>query len=948
MSAKSRSASYKGACICGASLLVLAAVQSAAAQTAAQPQAQPSAGKPEGLEEVVVTATRRTELLKNVPMTVDAISANDIYKKQIFDIKDISQLAPGLELENNSGRNNTATLRGIAFDPDEGTLPTVDIYFNEIQTDAQTVFTSIYDLEQIEVLRGPQGLLRGSTSPAGSITIKTKTPSLTTYEGYIQATGSDQDAYNIQGAVNVPIISDMLAVRVAGLGDQNDINNVRNVTRGDSSVGHTASGRISVNFAPTDTFRSEFMYQYLRADNVQYQQVIGNGGLFPVVAGFPGTPVFAPNGPVAGVSDRIAVAPGITEFRNQTHLLTLSTFLDIGDDTLELNAGYQDTILRQLRGQNIGNAPLTYVSQQSVHTPYDVMSAELRYYSTGREFWNYMIGADLIRQLDPVNVTQPSDSFISGAALSPTFTFPFGGHYIQTPVDVSIFIPDQGTHYSVFGSSSFQLTDALELDVGARYQVYRTHQQSNLSVAVSGATVLDNLPTITADNAIRTYHAFTGGANLKYTFTPDHVGYVSYNHSFRPGSSAVGVTAPLNNDLLLSKPETSDAVEIGLKSSWFDHRLNLNTDVFYQHFNGYINVVSVAASSGANGIIDTTPTLTYNGDAESAGIETQLDAVISDGWDVGLKASWVNAQYTDALIPCNTFTASGAGFVPVGQQVSMCPSNGRIGETPKFHLTLQSEYDYDTGTSYQPFISGLFSYQPGWHSSIVNFDYPDLPLLNLYAGVRNEDEGWDFTLFVKNVFDLDRIRQTAASNYQQATSVVQVYNNNALAAGAPIDSGYRAVNVTLPREIGVTLRYRFGGGASEPEAAPAAYVPPPVQAVAPAPKSYLVFFDFNKSDLTPQAKDIVDTAAKNASATKVTQLTVTGHTDTVGSDAYNMRLSRRRAESVAAQLEKDGIPSSEIGIVAKGKRDLLVPTADGVKEPQNRRVQIVFDGGPTS
>jgi len=80
----------------------------------------------------------------------------------------------------------------------------------------------------------------------------------------------------------------------------------------------------------------------------------------------------------------------------------------------------------------------------------------------------------------------------------------------------------------------------------------------------------------------------------------------------------------------------------------------------------------------------------------------------------------------------------------------------------------------------------------------------------------------------------------------------------------------------------------------------------------------------------------------------VTQLTVTGHTDTVGSDAYNMRLSRRRAESVAAQLEKDGIPSSEISIVAKGKRDLLVPTADGVKEPQNRRVQIVYDGGPTS
>ncbi len=124
-----------------------------------------------------------------------------------------------------------------------------------------------------------------------------------------------------------------------------------------------------------------------------------------------------------------------------------------------------------------------------------------------------------------------------------------------------------------------------------------------------------------------------------------------------------------------------------------------------------------------------------------------------------------------------------------------------------------------------------------------------------------------------------------------------------------------------------------------------AYVPPSAAAPAPAPRSYLVFFDFNKSDLTPQATEIVDTAAKNAGPAKVTQLTVTGHTDTVGSDAYNMRLSRRRAESVAAQLEKDGIPSSEIEIVAKGKRDLLVPTGDGVREPQNRRVQIVYGDG---
>jgi outer membrane protein OmpA-like peptidoglycan-associated protein len=161
--------------------------------------------------------------------------------------------------------------------------------------------------------------------------------------------------------------------------------------------------------------------------------------------------------------------------------------------------------------------------------------------------------------------------------------------------------------------------------------------------------------------------------------------------------------------------------------------------------------------------------------------------------------------------------------------------------------------------------------------------------------------------------------------------------------------GFTSLVYNEPRMFGFSVKYRFSP-TSAPEEAPAAYTPPPAVAPSPAPvaRSYMVFFDFNKSDLTPEAVSIVDQAARNAAPAKATTLTVTGHTDTVGSDAYNMRLSKRRAESVAAELEKDGIASSEITIVAKGKRDLLVPTEDGVREPQNRRVTIVYDGGPTS
>ena len=149
----------------------------------------------------------------------------------------------------------------------------------------------------------------------------------------------------------------------------------------------------------------------------------------------------------------------------------------------------------------------------------------------------------------------------------------------------------------------------------------------------------------------------------------------------------------------------------------------------------------------------------------------------------------------------------------------------------------------------------------------------------------------------------------------------------------------------------INIRYGFGEEEHQEMAQTAAYVPPPVQAPQPAraPRNYLVFFDFDKSDLTSDARQIVDQAAQNVKGANVTRISVTGHTDTVGSDAYNLRLSHRRAESVSSELQAQGVPESEIAIYAKGKRDLLVPTADGVREPQNRRVQIVFeDGSPSS
>ena len=134
----------------------------------------------------------------------------------------------------------------------------------------------------------------------------------------------------------------------------------------------------------------------------------------------------------------------------------------------------------------------------------------------------------------------------------------------------------------------------------------------------------------------------------------------------------------------------------------------------------------------------------------------------------------------------------------------------------------------------------------------------------------------------------------------------------------------------------IGLRYAFGVTPPPPPPAPA-----PAAAPAPA-RTYLVFFDFDSSALTDRAREIIGEAATNAPRVQSTRIEVTGHTDTVGSAAYNQALSIRRANSVAAELERRGIPRSQMVITGRGFSQPLVPTGPNVREPQNRRVEIVL------
>jgi OmpA-OmpF porin, OOP family len=165
------------------------------------------------------------------------------------------------------------------------------------------------------------------------------------------------------------------------------------------------------------------------------------------------------------------------------------------------------------------------------------------------------------------------------------------------------------------------------------------------------------------------------------------------------------------------------------------------------------------------------------------------------------------------------------------------------------------------------------------------------------------------------------------------------YKGVGVAAGVP---GSLPVSIKVGEQYHhaalLGLRYAFNAAPAAPPPAPA-----PVAAPAPAPaRSYLVFFDWDKADLSARAKQIIAEAAQASTRVAVTRIEVSGHADRSGTPAYNQKLSLKRAQNVAAELVRLGVAQSAISIEAFGDTRPLVPTAAGVREPQNRRVEIVL------
>jgi outer membrane protein OmpA-like peptidoglycan-associated protein len=226
-------------------------------------------------------------------------------------------------------------------------------------------------------------------------------------------------------------------------------------------------------------------------------------------------------------------------------------------------------------------------------------------------------------------------------------------------------------------------------------------------------------------------------------------------------------------------------------------------------------------------------------------------------------------------------------------------------------------YDFEFGSPFVPYVGGGIGVGfNNWKVKVkdANFDFDyDSPLF-AYQGIAG------------------------VSYYITPKLAVNVEYRYFGETDASFTSGGTKVKLDAPAHhtilAGVKYVFDFGAASGEPA---------PEGPVDTGQRSYLVFFDFDSSRLTPEARSIVASAATDALRGESTRIDVTGHTDRSGTDAYNQALSVRRAEAVRRELVADGVADNLIIVRGVGESDPLVPTADGVREPQNRRVEIVMN-----
>ncbi|TCM19748.1 iron complex outermembrane receptor protein [Novosphingobium sp. PhB165] len=790
----------------------------------AQDQQQPAAAEAaanEASNVIIVTARRRDEDVQDVPAVIDTVTADDLAKLSMRDFKEVSTLAPGLQLETNAnGIGGSAKMRGVNFDVNaSGNNPTVEFYMNDAPITAGVILQQMYDIGQIEVLRGPQGTLRGRASPSGSITITAKKPDLYSYGGFMDMTANDIGTINAKAALNIPIVEGIAAIRAAGVWDENEGDRVHSIYNNPDPFGRTKSGRLSGLITPSDWLRFEGMYQRIDFTGRTYDQVASFSEVNPD----------ADPSPVdIRTKDRLSIQQAPRDIRQIFNIYNWRAEASHWGQRLIYQGQHYTQNIHSTDNVDDGNFFDGDINQIS-HTKSTSGSHEVRLQNDERLFGmlDYVVGF--------FDATNNPDTVLS----SPTpvrLPDALGGGIAQI-VNTAVESKGKSHEQSIFGNLTAHIGD-LEIAGGARHIDY-----TNRGILLVGGTAISD----------RTQHEkqWIYSGSVKYNFTHDLMVYASTGSSWRPGIDVVGdfniAPSDLENSFLHLPAETSKSYEVGFKSTMLDGQLRFNLTGYHQKFKNfpfrapgsgvyYINTVAVRDALG-----NVTSTAQQVGQfnfvgavpVEVNGVEGDVSYTILKGWDLSAAASYSMGKIKNGTVPCTDLNRDGVPdsitSAPSLQQmvaavgsdnIASCQVNQRSGFMAPFSATVQSEYTFPVINGGNAYIRGLLTYYGKSQVDPTNpyDDVSDYALVNLFAGLRSDDGAWEIGLYAKNVFDTTKTltRTTPLStSYQQLAWGGQFDPSTGRpvftgSSGANYTSTYTGVTTTAPREFGINVRYAFG------------------------------------------------------------------------------------------------------------------------------------------
>lgn len=730
------------------------------------------------LQKVTVTARRREENAQDVPTPITTLSGAALEAQKVYRVQDLQQVLPSVNVAYIHARQSSVAVRGIGNNPaSDGLEGSAGIYLDNIYLGrpGMAVF-DLLDVEQLELLRGPQGTLFGKNTTAGVINITTRKPTFTP-ERTLEVSGGERGYFQGKGSVS-GALTDTLAGRLSFYRTRED-GYIENQHDSRTFLGGEREGvRGQLLFEPNDDFSLRWI--------TDYNQENSTNGVWSLY----------------GVSDRfrqraalIGANPQVDPGKREVDIdAPQSVNVWQGGSSLEANwklgSGYTLTSISGYRYWHfVPENDLDFTSSSAfknggVEVHDRQFSQEIRLASPAGETFDYVVGAYLFRQ-DLGNKTATDYGPLADLYLTGVDRNVFDNVRTQTNGKITT------DSFALFGQGNWHLTDRLELTLGVRgtyeektARLHRFDPQGGATLAPALNTVRQNQMGALDTGDFGLHNAAPSGlASLSYRFSDNVLSYASLSHGEKSGGvNLVAPLAGLTSDSLVVGPERANDAELGFKSTLLEGRVQFNANLFWTGVHGY-QATSMTTPPGA---LTASSVLANAGSVRSRGLELETSWRPLRGLTLNFNGSFNDVTYLSFQnAPC-------PGEVSTVNAAAKCDLTGeRVVGASRWIGNLNGEYLWQLDTGLRPYVTGAYAYRSEAEGTLDNSELSRIDgygLLNLSAGVRANlgDGEVDASLWMRNVTNQDY--------YLTAFG----FSNGAYTA-----------SVGQPRTAGVTLRYDF-------------------------------------------------------------------------------------------------------------------------------------------